>query len=526
MAARARKAALIGLMVLFSTAKTIAEEPLSAIDWLSQSVVLPSAIGVSSPIAHDRAVVGAISTTPLATDALPETVTAFSLDTASLDAVGLLSSSKTGLPRLLWGAGKTDAILAQINRQRTETLPALQALLITVLLAEAEPPADAGPSGRMLLGRIDKLLSMGALDQAMAMMQSAGDRREPELFRRLFDVALLTGAEDRACRRMMSSASLSPALSARIFCLARSGDWQTAAVTLQTAQAIGQISPQDAELMTRFLDPELAETSAPLPMPSPVTPLELRMFEAIGEPLPIANLPLAFAHSDLNENTGWKSRLEAAERLSLAGVISPNLLLGFYTQQKPAASGGVWERVKAFQTFEDALASGAAERIAPALQAVMTAMQTAELEVVFAELFAQRLAAVPLDGPGADLVIRLQLLSSGYQELTKAKTSADPKLNFALALAGGQVKSAAAPDLMAAAIAAAWDAPEIPPEIEQMRNEKRTGELILVAAERILTGAEGQFGDVTIGLAILRDLGMEDVLRRTALELILLERRG
>jgi hypothetical protein len=313
---------------------------------------------------------------------------------------------------------------------------------------------------------------------------------------------------------MMSSASLSPALSARIFCLARSGDWQTAAVTLQTAQAIGQISPQDAELMTRFLDPELAETSAPLPMPSPVTPLELRMFEAIGEPLPIANLPLAFAHSDLNENTGWKSRLEAAERLSLAGVISPNLLLGFYTQQKPAASGGVWERVKAFQTFEDALASGAAERIAPALQAVMTAMQTAELEVVFAELFAQRLAAVPLDGPGADL------------ELTKAKTSADPKLNFALALAGGQVKSAAAPDLMAAAIAAAWDAPEIPPEIEQMRNEKRTGELILVAAERILTGAEGQFGDVTIGLAILRDLGMEDVLRRTALELILLERRG
>ena len=74
--------------------------------------------------------------------------------------------------------------------------------------------------------------------------------------------------------------------------------------------------------------------------------------------------------------------------------------------------------------------------------------------------------------------------------------------------------------------ATCWDAPEMPPEIEQMRNEKRTGELILVAAERILTGAEGQFGDVTIGLAILRDLGMEDVLRRTALELILLERRG
>ncbi len=59
-----------------------------------------------------------------------------------------------------------------------------------------------------------------------------------------------------------------------------------------------------------------------------------------------------------------------------------------------------------------------------------------------------------------------------------------------------------------------------------MLAEKRAGELILTAIERISNGAEGQLTDVTLGLAVLRKLGMEDAARRTALQLLLLERRG
>ena len=46
---------------------------------------------------------------------------------------------------------------------------------------------------------------------------------------------------------------------------------------------------------------------------------------------------------------------EAVERLSRMGSVTPNLLLGLYTQQKPAASGGVWDRVAAFQALDAAI---------------------------------------------------------------------------------------------------------------------------------------------------------------------------
>lgn len=512
--------ALVATLLPASAAR--ADDPLSAIDWLSQSVVVP----VTAPKATDPATIGATSKGPLAANALPQTVTSSSLDGPNPDAVGLLPPAKTGLPKMLWGPGKTDDILTLIQHQHPEPIPALQSLLLTVLLAEADAPADSGTKGRLLIGRIDKLLDMGALDQAMALLQASGDLTQPDLFRRMFDVALLTGAEDRACRRMTQSPSLSPAISARIFCLARSGDWQTASVLLQTAQAIGQIPADQAEVLARFLDPMIAEAGAPLPVPVPITPLDLRMYEAIGEPLSITSLPLAFAHSDLSETTGWKSRLEAAERLSRAGAIAPNLLLGFYTQQKPAASGGVWDRVAAFQAFEAALGEAEAAEIAKTLRIAKTAMETVELEIVFAQLFADRLADVVFDPKDSDAVLTLLLLSSAPEKLTLGRETSDPKLAFALAIARGTLSDAATPDAMARAIAAGWAQPDLPPEIAAMIAEGRIGEAILTASERITKGVSGQLTDVTLGLAILRVLGMEDVSRRTALQLMLLERRG
>lgn len=514
-------AAALGLALLGALGAR-AQEPLSAIEWLSRSVLTP----VASPVPLDPAVVGAITPVPLARDALAQSVTALPLGIATPDALGLLGPAKTGLPQDLWGPGRTEAILTLIARQRPEDLPALQQLFITLLLAEAAPPSDAGPSGRLLLARIDALMALGALDQAMAMLQAGGDVSQPDLFRRYFDAALLTGAEDRACRRMFQTSGLSPALPARVFCLARTGDWEAAALTLGTARAIGQIGPDEAELLARFLDPELAEEAGPLPPPAIVTPLDLRLYEAIGEPLPILGLPLAFAHSDLDERTGWKSRLEAAERLSRAGVISPNLLLGFFTLQKPAASGGVWDRVHAFQDFEAALGSGDAGRIGAALVPAWAAMQSVGLELAFAELFAARLAPLPLDGEAADIALRLALLSGEHQALSAGKSSPDPLLTFALALSAGRIASAEAPGPRAAAVAAAWAAPELPPQIALLHAERRWGELILTGIERTMSGSRGQIPDITTGLAALRRAGLESTALRASLQVLLLDRQG
>ncbi len=257
---------------------------------------------------------------------------------------GYLAPQVTGLPRNLWGLGRTDEIVALIGGERADTLPALQSLLTTLMLAEADPPGDAGGRGVLLLARLDKLLSAGALEQAAALLDAAGST-EPELFRRRFDVALLTGTEDSACAMMRETPQIAPTFPARVFCLARSGDWNAAALTLRTAQALGFVTEEEDALLSRFLDPDLYEGEPPLQKPAKPTPLVWRMFEAIGEPLPTNTLPLAFAQAELRDTAGWKAQIEAAERLARSGAIAPNRLMGLYTDRKPAASGGVWDRV-------------------------------------------------------------------------------------------------------------------------------------------------------------------------------------
>lgn len=199
-------------VLIFGVNPASAEDPLSAIDWLSSSVATPAV--PLTPTEPGIAENGG---------ALPQNVIVSVLDGPSPDAAGVLAPSVTGLPRNLWGIGKTEEIAAALSAERADALPALQELLITLLLAEAAPPADAGGRGVLLLARIDKLLAIGALDQAAALIDAAGDMT-PEIFRRSFDISMLTGTEDQACEHLGANPDLAPTYPARVFCLARAGD--------------------------------------------------------------------------------------------------------------------------------------------------------------------------------------------------------------------------------------------------------------------------------------------------------------
>jgi hypothetical protein len=155
--------AVLAVAVLATAAR--AEAPLSAIDWLSQSVATPAALPAPQP-----------DEPQVSSGALPQDVAVSSLDAPAPDATGLLPPQVTGLPAALWGLGRTDEIAALIASERTDTLPALKALLTAILLAEAEAPADAAGRGTLLLARVDKLLDLGALGPAAALLDKAGSR--------------------------------------------------------------------------------------------------------------------------------------------------------------------------------------------------------------------------------------------------------------------------------------------------------------------------------------------------------------
>ena len=506
--------AAITAAVLLPVMASAQGAPLSAIDWLSDTVAARRApIGAAEPPARPPGQLAPITTT--------------TLSARNLDAIGVLPVSVTGLAPGLWAGSDSAALSALIRNDRAEPLPALRDLMQTLLLAELAPPGDADGQGAFLLARIDKLLDMGALEAAAALVQAATPPN-PDLFRRGFDIALLLGTEDAACAEQRATPAIAPTFPARIFCLARGGDWQAAELTLHTARALGEIGPQDEALLERFLSPELFEGDPPLPPPDRLTPLVLRMLEAIGEPVSSTSLPLAFAHGDLTPATGWKARLEAAERLARVGAITPGQLFETYAERMPAASGGVWDRVAAVQRFETALAAGDRAALATALPRVWDVLAERELEVALAEVHGSALAALGLEGEAGALAFRIALLGPGYEAAALARNPVDEDEAFLIGIARGQVSAPPPPDGMARAIAPVFGGrPQaLPAPLQGLLDHGRSGEAALVAIDRITTGVLGELRGVTEGLTLLRRLGMEGAARKAALQLILLERRG
>ncbi|WP_204114283.1 hypothetical protein [Shimia biformata] len=484
-----------------------AQEPLSAIDWLRQTptVTLDMGLGGSGP--------------PVTESALSPSVGVEQLDTPGRDAVGLLPSNVTGLPSSLWQNSRAQVLADLLDEIDTQQLPAVQALLFTLLLAEANPPSDAGTADTLLHARIDKLIEMGALEQANALIERAGATTKP-LFERWFNVTLLLGQEQRACDALMAAPHLAPGYPARIFCTARAGDWSAAALTLDTARVLQLVTEEQDALLARFLDPELFE-GTPLPARTdPVTPLTFRLYEAIGEPLQTRSLPLAYAHADLRDTAGWKAQLEAAERLARTAAIPGNHLIGLYTEREPAASGMIWDRVAAIQSFDAAIASGAADQVAATLPAAWSAMKRARLEVPFARIYGDALLALDLGGVARSLARDIALLSDSYE-----RAAVFGARDYAAMLADG-APPRIPPDPTRRAISDAFHGAGVPLIFTTQLAQGKLGEVILEAIVLMQRGAGGDPVALTQALATFRAIGLEDTARRAALQVLLLRRGG
>ena len=471
-------------------------------DWLSDTITRPHA--------------------NVATSALPVPITVMPLGAVEIEAVGLLPPAITGLPRELWGASETETLTRLFGAQPVQGLPAIQSFTETLALAELDPPFDADPDrAALFLARLDLLLARGALDPAQALIERAAPRN-PEVFRRWFDVSLLQDHAERACAAMAANPDIAPTLPARIFCLARSGDWSAAALTLGTGEALGRITEREGDLIARFLDPELFEGEEPLPPDPALTPLTFQMRAAIGERPSTAGLPLAFAHADLSDLAGWRAQLDAAERLTRTGAIEPAQWIAIYTARVPSASGGVWDRVGAVQRFDAAVLAGDTGAVAERLGPAWAAVEAAGLETAFAEIYADHLMRLPLTGEPGLMARRVALLSSRYEQVAQAAVPQSEAERFAFAIATGQTApTPPAGDLIASAVAAAFS-PE-PPEHRYgwLVQNDRLGEALLRAA-LVLSDPGRDPDDVTDALTLYRAVGLEDVARRTALQLVLL----
>lgn len=486
-----------------------ASQPLSAIDWLSESLDAPPADAVPEG------------------PRLPEEITVRPLGAAGPDGIGVLTSAQTGLPRALWADASRDDVIERIGRFPKETLPAVRDLFRQILLARLDTPRGPAtqPPGALFTARIDAALDRGDLVTAHRLLQAGGSTR-PDLFRRAFDVALLTGQEDAACARLQAAPALSPSYPVRIFCLARTGDWRAAAITLRTAQALGALTAEERALLDRFLELEAFDGAQPLPIPRLPSPLQMRLHEAIGEPIPTNTLPLAFAHLDLRRTAGWKARIKAADRLAQAGVLPPEHLARIYSERAPAASGAPWDRVAALQRVLAALDARAPRAVMDTLAPAARIMAQADLRDPFARIVVPRLEGLRLSGAAEDLAWRLRLRSGDAEAVATAPGG--PRAAQAVllrAIAQGTAPATAPGTALGRAVAAAFADPPPPlPEAWQARLSDGVLGLVLLDALALLPAQAqdgGDLQDVTLALQILRRIGLESTARRAALDLLL-----
>jgi len=544
---------LLGLSLAPAPAQ---QKPLSAIDWLSRSVRdKPAANKTRQPQTPPVAPANPLSETtpaepipmpapdngppPPPSDSAPadaapaegppalDHIQVTPLGDIRKDSVGILPMSVTGLPHDFWGDTDVTTLAGLVTQQPIDSLPEMLSLLYKLLLAEVDAPRNdpTGSGETLLLARIDKLLELGALDQAQALIERAGPD-DAQLFRRWFDVSLLTGHVDHACAAMRSAPGFAPTLQARIFCLARQGDWNAAMLTLATGETLGFLTREQADLLARFLDPGLYEGEPDLPAPKPLTPLVFTMREALSMPRPAGSLPLAFVHVDLSENNGWRTRLEAAERLARSQAIAPNVLISLYNEGKPAASGGIWDRVRALQAFDVALLSGDDAAISKTLPPAWRAMQNAALEVPFALYYGERLPGRALTADAARIAFTVELLSRGFEKAARAYRPQDPRETFLRALALGRLQGVKTTGTLETAIKSAFTEPMPQGPLRELLQKRRLGESILRAMLLLKDGALADPGDITAALSAFRAVGLEAEARRTALQLLLVQRRG
>ena len=515
--------ALLLALALSSPVAAQVREPLAASDWLGSALTTPPPREASGW--RPGLIIPPDARHPARPRPRPEgeatsgPIGVSRLDGPDVDAIGLAAAADTGLPNDFW-AGTTLPEAVTALEGPAPRLPALDSAFRHVLTAQLPPPQrGAGEDGTLFLARIDALMRLGAVDLVAALID-ASDTDSAAILSRRMDAALLSGDERRVCARLARQPGLAPSLAARIFCLAQAGDWASAQLALAGGRLTGTIAPDLVPLLTAFLDDSMIDEGGNLPLPDPITPLAFRLLEASGQPLPTTSLPLPFAMADLRANTGWKPRIEAAERLARAGNLDARHLRAIYSEQPPAASGGVWDRVAAMQRLEAALAQDDPAAIAAQLPPAAAAMRDGGLSAAFAQMFGADLATAHLPGPAGRLAEVLAMAAAtpeAQAALASLPPSEDAGQNWLRALALGQPLPLAGTPLDApgAPLAEALSAPA-------PTTAAPYGPTFLAALRDVDAGREGDLARAANGIAALRSLGQDALARTAALQLILL----
>lgn len=480
-----------------------AQSPLSAIDWLSK--------------ANNKFQKGILEIKNVDVEKTND-IQVSTLNSNEYQAIGLLPIYVTGIPTTIWRNSSFDDLEYLFKAMPTFSYSPIQELVYSLLLAEARPPLNEPSRYAFLEVRLDKLINYGAVDPAIALVERASPVPE-RMIPQLFDISLLSSNNFPICEPVFQNTENRELRAELIYCYARKGDWLTAHLILQTEKVLGDLSDHEISLLSRYLEVDFnVDLSALLPPPNSITPLEYRLYEAIGEPIPAEYLPIQYSQSDLSGVNGWRAQVIAAERLSLTGAIPENQILGIYTNHSPGASGSMWDRIKVINDLDAALDDK--ENLEESFQDAWKVFKQTNQLTVFAKLFGLSVFEKNLSPKSKKIAANLLLLTNNFK-LTEGYW--DPS-DIRFGLTAGDFSQVKVSDETEKIILQIFTEPSVPFLVEQKLNQGKLGEVILNALLQFELGIEGNLKDFSESLSTLNLIGLETTARRAALTHLVLKK--
>ena len=420
-------------------------------------------------------------------------------------------------------------IADMLDKFPNEGTPESKRLFRRMLLAQTNPAPDDVQNGLVLQARVSRLLEIGALDAAEALIKLA-PVTNPQVFQQKFDIAILTNRTTSVCKTLKSIPAISDDLSARVYCLARGGDWNAAAITLSLGAGIGAIDPAREEMLIRFLDPELFEGEPDPIAPDPLGIMDFVLRESVLLPRPSGLMPLPYLYRDIGKRAPLRSKIEASERFVVAGSLPANLLFAAYREGKAASSGGVWGRAKSVQNLDTALANEDMRNISQSIVVIYDAFAEVGLLDALAEEYADMFSGLKYSAGytgSKSQILDMQHLANNSDVNWSNNIVLDDTKQLALAIVTkAPLIINPAGSAMQRSIVNGLNGP-IPDsstatQMLKMLEDGRQGQAILASMRLLSSGAMADPEGVRIGLYVLSAAGQSAVARRIAVQILLL----
>jgi len=263
-------------------------------------------------------------------------ITVNRLEAVDPDAIGLIGEDQGGFPLTLWRGAQWSVVSGLMPRMPAGLgSPALRDMARRLLVSRASVPVGKPLDASLVALRIERLLAMGDVGNALALLKIAPDERRDEALARTRIEALFFDSNNAdACKAVLNAIRDYSGLywlQAQAFCLALSGSHARASLI---ADLLRERENEIEKVFFAAIDALAGAKGGESPALTAPSALHLSMMRAAGFRFPAEIVQTAQASVlrvvALAPNAALDIRLIAAEKAHRIGALTDDEIMRFY----------------------------------------------------------------------------------------------------------------------------------------------------------------------------------------------------